>query len=72
MKRFHMNYDKSTCTYVQKHRPIVQPNDGFRNQLIILERNRMVQEQKTKGDYTEALFDQQGQKIKEFLIKETK
>lgn len=70
MKRFHMNYDKALA-YVQKHRPIVQPNDGFRNQLIILEEELSGSKERSRlRDYTEALFDQQGQKNKrEFLIK---
>lgn len=70
MKKFHMNYDKAFA-YVQTHRPIVQPNDGFRNQLIIIEEELSGSKERSRlRDYAEALFDQQGQKNKrEFLIK---
>ncbi len=70
MKRFHMNYDNALA-YVQKHRPIVQPNGGFQNQLIIIEEELSGSKERSRlRDYAEALFDQQGQKNKrEFLIK---
>lgn len=65
-----MNYDKAFA-YVQTHRPIVQPNGGFQNQLIIIEEELSGSKERSRlRDYVEALFDQQGQKNKrEFLIK---